>query len=163
MVSVWFCNQSICTTVAMLHERACGMHGMEFLLPHDLLQALITNALQAVLPPNCIFTAVTMIQKLNSNTVIVNAQFKLWESQLAVLLANKCCDLEVLFLQQAVQRIDPTVDGKVCSCRSDIGFCFAVVDRLSSSMPCWFGTVIFAMHHPRHTLERYLLVLSSQV
>ena len=48
------------------------MRDMEFLLPHDLLQVLITNALQAVLPPNLIFTAVTVKQKLNSDTVIVS-------------------------------------------------------------------------------------------
>ena len=88
---------------------------MELLPPHDLLQALITNALQAVLPPNCTFTAVTMIQQLDSDTVIVDAQFQLWQSQVAVLLANKCCDLEVLFLQQAVRRIDSSVIGEGCS------------------------------------------------
>lgn len=77
-----------------------------------LLQALITNALLAVLPPNSTFTAVRIIQQLNSDTVIVDAEFQLWESQLAVLLANKCCALEVLFLQQAVRKIDPTVTGK---------------------------------------------------
>ena len=95
---------------------ACGMHGPELFhcLTDNVLQALITNSLQAVLPPNCTFTAVTMIQQLNSDTVIVDAQFQLWESQVAVLLANKCCDLEVLFLQQAVQRIDPTVIGEGC-------------------------------------------------
>ena len=87
----------------------------ELLPPHDLLQALITNALQAVLPPNCTFTAVTMIQQLDSDTVIVDAQFQLWQSQVAVLLANKCCDLEVLFLQQAVRRIDSSVVGEGCS------------------------------------------------
>ena len=53
-----------------------------------------------------------MIQQVNSDTVIVDAQFQLWQSQVAVLLANKCCDLEVLFLQQAVRRIDPTVIGE---------------------------------------------------
>lgn len=75
-------------------------------------QALITGALQAVLPPNSTFTAVTMTQQLNSDTVIVDAQFQLRESQLAVLVANKCCDLEVLFLQQAVREIDSSAVGQ---------------------------------------------------
>ena len=79
------------------------------------MQALITGALQAVLPPDSTFTAVTMTQQLNSDTVIVDAQFQLREAQLAVLVANKCCDLEVLFLQQAVLRIDPTAIGEGCS------------------------------------------------
>lgn len=62
-----------------------------------------------------------MLQQLDSDTVIVDAQFQLWESQLAVLLANKCCSLEVLFLQQAVRQIDSTVTGESCSCRPILG------------------------------------------
>ena len=133
MVYVWLCNQSIRTNAATLHVTTYGMHEAELVPPHDLLQALITNALQAVLPPNCTFTAVTMIQQLDSDTVIVDAQFQLRESQLAVLLANKCCDLEVLFLQQAVQRIDTTVVGECCSCEFKIGLCFTSVHRMSNA------------------------------
>lgn len=62
-----------------------------------------------------------MTQQLNSDTVIVDAQFQLRESQLAVLVANKCCDLEVLFLQQAVREIDSSAVGETCYCLQCMG------------------------------------------
>lgn len=76
------------------------------------MQALIASALQAVLPPNCTFTGVTLTQQLSNDTVIVDCEFKMWESQLPVLLANKCCALEVLYLQQAVSQIDTSANGR---------------------------------------------------
>ena len=78
-------------------------------------QVLITNSLQAVLPPNATIGQVTMMQQLSNDTVIVNTQFSIWESQLPILLANKCCALEVLYLQRAVERISPSTSGEtVC-------------------------------------------------
>ena len=133
-------SHGLCMALQSVNTHKCSnascdgiWYEAELVPPHDLLQALITNALQAVLPPNCTFTAVTMIQQLDSDTVIVDAQFQLRESQLAVLLANKCCDLEVLFLQQAVQRIDTTVVGECCSCEFKIGLCFTSVHRMSNA------------------------------
>lgn len=82
-----------------------------------------------------------MTQQLNSNTVIVDAQFQLRESQLAVLLANQCCDLEVLFLQEAVRRIDPSAVGEDCALQSaEYSFCLAVMlrrfNRFSNRVLC---------------------------
>ncbi|DBA83734.1 TPA: hypothetical protein ACH3X1_006267 [Trebouxia sp. C0004] len=74
-------------------------------------QVLITDSLQAVLPPNTTIGQVNMMQQLSNDTVIVSTQFSIWESQLPILLANKCCALEDLYLQYAVQRISPSITG----------------------------------------------------
>ncbi|KAL0037531.1 hypothetical protein WJX77_001281 [Trebouxia sp. C0004] len=75
-------------------------------------QVLITDSLQAVLPPNTTIGQVNMMQQLSNDTVIVSTQFSIWESQLPILLANKCCALEDLYLQYAVQRISPSITGQ---------------------------------------------------
>jgi len=76
------------------------------------LQVLITNALQAVLPPNSTVSSVTLMRQMSNDTVVVNTAFTLWESQLPTLLANKCCALEVLYLRYAVERVSPSAVGK---------------------------------------------------
>ncbi len=53
-----------------------------------------------------------MMQQLSNDTVIVSTQFSIWESQLPILLANKCCALEDLYLQYAVERISPSTTGE---------------------------------------------------
>ncbi|KAL0041956.1 hypothetical protein WJX79_010257 [Trebouxia sp. C0005] len=75
-------------------------------------QVLITDSLQAVLPPNTTIGQVNMMQQLSNDTVIVSTQFSIWESQLPILLANKCCALEDLYLQYAVERISPSTTGQ---------------------------------------------------
>ena len=52
------------------------------------------------------------MQQLSNDTVIVSTQFSIWESQLPILLANKCCALEDLYLQYAVERISPSTTGE---------------------------------------------------
>ena len=52
------------------------------------------------------------MQQLSNDTVIVSTQFSIWESQLPILLANKCCALEELYLQYAVERISPSATGE---------------------------------------------------
>lgn len=84
----------------------------QIIKPTQQLQVLLTNALQSVLPPNSTISSMTMVQQLSNDTIIVNSQFSLWESQVPILLANKCCALQVLYLQHAVQRIAPSAIGK---------------------------------------------------
>ncbi len=61
-----------------------------------------------------------MMQQLSNDTVIVSTQFSIWESQLPILLANKCCALEDLYLQYAVEQISPSTTGEPAA------FCFGM-------------------------------------
>ena len=78
------------------------------------MQALIGDSLQAVFPPNTTFLSVNLEQQISADTVIVGVSFVIWEVMIPILLANKCCALEVLYLQHAVARISPNVIGATC-------------------------------------------------
>ncbi len=76
------------------------------------------------------------MQQLSNDTVIVSTQFSIWESQLPILLANKCCALEELYLQYAVERISQSATGEPAAihCRP-VHHCNLSEERVSSSLP----------------------------
>lgn len=75
------------------------------------MQVLIGNALQNVFPPNTTLVSIVMEQQLSDDTVTVACSFIIWQSMIPILLANRCCALEVLYLQHAVERVMPGAVG----------------------------------------------------
>ena len=69
------------------------------------MQALIGNALQSSFPPNTSLVSISLDQQISNDTVVVTISFVIWQSMIPILLANKCCALEVLYLQHAVDRV----------------------------------------------------------
>ena len=76
------------------------------------MQVLITNALESTFPPNTTLVSIDLMQQISNDTVIVASSFVIWQSMVPILLANKCCALEVLYLQHAVARVTPDAIGK---------------------------------------------------
>ena len=77
-----------------------------------------------------------MMQQLSNDTVIVSTQFSIWESQLPILLANKCCALEDLYLQYAVERISPSTTGETSAIDTWHAYhCNLSEEHVSSSLP----------------------------
>ena len=76
-----------------------------------MVQVLIGNALQSSFPPNTSTVSVTMERQISNDTVVVTSAFVVWQSMIPILLANKCCALEVLYLQHAVERVMPDAIG----------------------------------------------------
>lgn len=76
-----------------------------------LLQVLIGNSLQYVFPPNTTLVSTDMQEQINDDTVTVACSFVIWQSMIPILLANRCCALEVLYLQHAVERVMPEAIG----------------------------------------------------
>jgi len=104
-------------------------------LSSQALQVLITDSLQAVLPPNTTIGQVNMMQQLGNDTVIVSTQFSIWESQLPILLANKCCALEALYLQYAVERVSPSTTGEPAAIDGrHVHHCTLSEEHISSSL-----------------------------
>ena len=76
------------------------------------------------------------MQQLSNDTVIVSTQFSIWESQLPILLANKCCALEDLYLQYAVERISPSTTGEPAAVDCQHAHhCNVSKENVSSSLP----------------------------
>lgn len=75
------------------------------------MQQVIGDALQASFPPNTTLVSITMEEQISMDTVLVSTSLIIWQAMIPILLANKCCLLEVLYLQHAVARISPNAIG----------------------------------------------------